>query len=196
MSLNVSHHTGDTKLVDALLFDLKASQSTVDAWPEQAALHEKYSIETAFLITRAGATRWRDFPYDAEGSGEKEALRMITVRAIDENAIPDEDNEDTDHGAGEGLEEDGGGQKRKESHSPSTTAEVPNAESTSTAPDNQTENSSKEMRYCTVEYLAVLFNCKGMCFLGFAFVLDTFWISIRGPWTSPFTSAPSWETTR
>ena len=121
---------------------------------------------------------------------------MISVRAIDENAIPDEDNEDTDQGAGEGLEEDGGGQKRKEPHSPSTTAEVPNAESTPTAPDNQTESSSKEMRYCTVEYLAVLFNGKSMCFPGLAFVVDTFWISIRGPWTSPFTSAPSWETTR
>ncbi|OQV23305.1 Voltage-dependent calcium channel subunit alpha-2/delta-3 [Hypsibius exemplaris] len=105
----------ETPLTEHLLFDLKASQPAVDSWPTQTDLHRKYSIETAFLITRAGATRWRDFPYEEAEQSEAQSLRMIKVRrSLDENDISDPDRADpeaTAESKTEGGEDEEGTEK-------------------------------------------------------------------------------------
>jgi type II secretory pathway component HofQ len=73
----------------------------VAAWSLQSDLHKKYSIETSFLMTRAGATRWQDFVYQSDQLDLKqgEAAKILRVRQVLEdeeiqsNEAEEEENE-------------------------------------------------------------------------------------------------------
>ncbi|GAV00516.1 hypothetical protein RvY_11351-2 [Ramazzottius varieornatus] len=103
----------DSELVESLLFDIKATENAVKLWSNidqaNSQLYAKYDIETAFLITRAGLTRWKDFQLDP--LFEANAIRTMKVRDVMGNdgeevgkevevdreviAVPDESGEPT-----------------------------------------------------------------------------------------------------